>query len=354
MAVGPPEDPVLFNIQAIESTFGGGPLYGPVWPLPDLVPPSRKVAAAFKYLIVCADANVEQLPRPMQATALLDLLEWEHMGELSCDNDIPFPLFVQTGADQFLFCGVYRFALWESFPLESWAKLSDETKRHWARRVLSSSPGTSMLLELGIIQTRAASKRFKEVDILELFEREAVGLGDSRVLRLSRTVFQPVEYDMAVYDELRQALALQAGKRSTRANGAAAPPVSKSPLSAAVAAAATTATTGKRSAAPSSRESRSKRSRIDEQPADAGAVQFPRPPGTARPRRQLRADVDYADPVGLDNSSSGDEDYDQAQSRTETTRKGGSGGGRSLGLPRKQALVIGGPRWGRSLSDGGG
>ena len=357
---------MLFNIQAIERTFGGGPLQGPVWLLPDPAPANRKVAAAFKYLIVCADINVEQLPRPMQATALLDLLEWEHMGELFCDNEIPFPLFARTGADQFLFCGVYRCALWEPFPLERWAKLSDETKRHWARRVLSSGPGASMLHEQGIIQTRTASKKFKEADILALFEREPAGPGDTRILRLSRTVFQPVEYDMAVYDELCRALAVQTVKRSSRANGVASP-APKSPWSSAAAAAAAAATTtttattatttavtvatpatAKRNAAPGSREPRSKRSRVDEQPADASAVQFPRPPSSARPRRHTGTNVNYdlaamsRKDLAESSSNSDGEDYDRAQRSTKATKRGGLGGGeRSPGLTRKQAVVAG-------------
>lgn len=350
---------MLFNIQAIERMFGGGPLQGPVWLLPDPVPPNRKVAAAFKYLIVCADTNVEQLPRPMQATALLDLLEWEHMGELFCDNEIPFPLFARTGTDQFLFCGVYRCALWEPFPLERWAKLSDETKRYWARRVLSSLPGASMLLEQGLIQTRTASKKFKEADILALFEREPAGPDDTRILRLSRTVFQPVEYDMAVYDELCRALAVQTVKRSSRANGVASP-ASRSPWSSAAATTATAATTtttavavatpatAKRNAAPGSREPRSKRLRVDEQPADAGAAQVPRPPNSARPRRHTGANVNY-DLVAMSrkdlaesSSNSDGEDYDRAQRSAKTTKRGGLGGSeRSPGLPRKQALVVG-------------
>jgi len=226
-------------------------------------------------MVICNESSVELPERFMDPGAILDLCEWEIAGELNCDTNVEFPVFVKKGEDKFLYCGIYKFGEWDVVPVKTWEKLSDAVKKYWCRHVITSTAGVSMLNEQGLKPPGAARKFLpKEIEgfFLEDLDREEKG-----GLRLSRTEICPIRSEANVYKTL-----CKTHEKKTHPQ----PPNTTTPS-----AGASSRNQKRPSTAGGSGSKSGKRIRLEKEPADKDTIEFPFE--RMSPRRTRTSDVNY-------------------------------------------------------------
>ncbi|KAF8544742.1 hypothetical protein BDD12DRAFT_872478 [Trichophaea hybrida] len=202
-----PSDPILFSQQVIRSTLGGVKISSsskfapPIWKInPNVRTPFR---GQWSYMVICSQSSVELPTQPMEPGAVLDLCEWEMLGELGCQNSAEFPVFVKLDeGDEYLYCGIYKFALddWRALSVDEWEKIDEEVKDYWIHQVLTSKRGIEMLNDQNLRPPGADRKFFpKEIRGFFLDDMDEDG---KHALRLSRTEIVPVRFEVNVYKTL--------------------------------------------------------------------------------------------------------------------------------------------------------